>query len=283
MQPPEPISVTALFPEVRRRLLALLAGLSDDEWRAPTVCAGWSVKDVALHLLGGDLGNLSRRRDGLAGGLSAYAPPGADLADPAILAVALGRWNEGWIEAARRLSPRLLCELLAVTGDALHAYYRGLDLAALGGPVSWAGPDPAPVWLDVAREYTEQWTHQAQIRDALGRPGLRERRLFAPVLATFMHALPYTLRGVAAPVGTCLRVTITGEAGGEWLAVRQADRWILGTDPAQVADAAAALDQDRAWRLFTKGLTRDAALRAVRMTGDRALAGAVLDMVSIIA
>ena len=98
-----------------------------------------------------------------------------------------------------------------------------------------------------------------------------------------MRALPHTLRSVAAPAGACLRVTITGEAGGEWLAVRQADRWILGRDPARPADAAVTLDQDRAWRLFTKGLTRDAALQAVRMTGDRALAGAALDMVAIIA
>ena len=83
MQPLEPVSIVALFPEVRRHLLALLAGLSAEEWRTPTACAGWSVKDVALHLLGGDLGNLSRRRDGLTGALDAYAPPGADLADPA--------------------------------------------------------------------------------------------------------------------------------------------------------------------------------------------------------
>ncbi|HEX3202686.1 MAG TPA: hypothetical protein VHW42_12245 [Actinomycetes bacterium] len=38
-------------------------------------------------------------------------------------------------------------------------------------PVSWVGPDPAPNWLDVAREYSERWTHQQQIRDAAEIPG----------------------------------------------------------------------------------------------------------------
>ncbi len=48
-----------LLPEERAALLDLLAGLTDDEWARPTACAGWSVKDVALHILGGDLGNLA--------------------------------------------------------------------------------------------------------------------------------------------------------------------------------------------------------------------------------
>lgn len=48
-----------------------------------------------------------------------------------------------------------------------------LDLNALGGPVEWAtGSDPAPAWLDIAREYMERYIHQRQIRDATGRPGL---------------------------------------------------------------------------------------------------------------
>lgn len=107
----------------------------------------------------------------------------ADLSDAATLAETIAHWNEAWMVAARRLSPRLLCELLTETGEALKAFYRGLDLAR-GDAVSWAGPKPAPVWLDIVREHTEQWVHQAQIRDALDLPVLDEPRLFAPVLTT---------------------------------------------------------------------------------------------------
>jgi uncharacterized protein (TIGR03083 family) len=66
MQPVEPVAVLDLFPEERRHLLELLNGLTAKEWAAPTVCPGWSVKDVAAHLLGGDLSELARGRDGFA-------------------------------------------------------------------------------------------------------------------------------------------------------------------------------------------------------------------------
>jgi hypothetical protein len=48
----------------RSDLLDLVVGLSDDEWFAPTRIPGWSVKDLALHILDDDLGWLSRGRAG---------------------------------------------------------------------------------------------------------------------------------------------------------------------------------------------------------------------------
>src|SRR5688572_28031993 len=61
--------------------------------------------------------------------------------------------------------------------------------------VSWAGDEESPNWFDIARELTERWHHQQQIRDATGRPALYERYL-APVLDTFVRAVPFTYRGV---------------------------------------------------------------------------------------
>ena len=64
MRPLEPILAGALFQEIRKELLLLLKGLEEEEWGRQTTAGKWSVKDVALHILGGDIGNLSRRRDG---------------------------------------------------------------------------------------------------------------------------------------------------------------------------------------------------------------------------
>ncbi len=126
------------------------------------------------------------------------------------------------------MSPRLLIELLALTGELTEAYFSSLDMTALGMPVDWAGPDPAPIWLDVAREYTERWVHQQHIRDAVGRPGLKERRWLAPVLDTFVRGLPRALRDAPTPDGVTLRLVIRGDAGGEWVALRQNGEWMLG-------------------------------------------------------
>ena len=49
-----------LFPDLLQRLFSLLSGLSEGDWRKPTAWPGWSVKDVALHRLGIEIGNLSR-------------------------------------------------------------------------------------------------------------------------------------------------------------------------------------------------------------------------------
>jgi uncharacterized protein (TIGR03083 family) len=271
--------VLDLFPAERRSLVELLTGLTGEQWNMPTVCPGWTVRDVASHVLGVDIGNLSRRRDGFRDP-GAAGPVGETWTE---LVTFLNQFNELWVAAARRISPRLLCELLAFTGEAIAAYFRGLDLSAMGGSVAWAGPDAAPVWLDVAREYTERWIHQQQIRDAVGLPGLKVPYYFAPVLATFVHALPHALRDVAASPGTCVRLTISGRAGGTWIAMRAEDIWLLGQDRDGPVAVTVTLDQEEAWRLFTRGMARNEVLERMHIAGDRALGEKVLDMVSIIA
>lgn len=278
-KPLGPALIVHLFPEERQHLLQLLDTLTDDDWNAPTICPGWSVKDIALHLLGDDIGRISRGRDAFRG--AAFVPKGNRDFESELLEFINYR-NELWVEAARRISPRLLCDLLRFMGDETQRYFESLDLFAIGEPVSWAGLAPAPVWLDIAREYTERWLHHQQIRDALGRPGLTEPRLFAPVLDTFVRALPHTFRDVQAPVGTHVRFTITGDAGGVWSLVQEG-RWALFRDVSAVPQSTVTMDADTAWRLFTKGIFREVALERTKIAGDRSLGLKVLDTVSIIA
>jgi len=195
MKPVEPIVVVDLFEPMLDRLLQLLRQLSEQEWRNATPCKGWTVKDIALHLLGDEIGQISRGRDK---DTSSILPPGADLVS------SINRQNELWVEATRRMSPRLICDLLDATGHEVVQYFKCLDLMAMNGIVSWAGP--APVWFDVAREYTERWHHQQHICEAVGQPGLTEAVFLTPVLDTFVRALPYTFRAVSAPEQTVVRL-----------------------------------------------------------------------------
>jgi len=84
----------------------------------------------------------------------------------------VNQWNQEWTLAARRMSPRLLRELMACTAPEVEAHFVVADPEAMGVPVSWAGPDPAPAWLDIAREFTERWRRQQQIRGATALPPL---------------------------------------------------------------------------------------------------------------
>jgi uncharacterized protein (TIGR03083 family) len=275
MRPVGRVEVVHVLPEERLYLLEFLRRLSAEQWNLPTVCPGWSVGDIARHLLGDDLGRLSRVRDGFRD--VRQAEPGEDL-------VALvNRLNEQWVTALRRLSSRVVCDLLEVTGEWTQAHFAALDLEAIGSPVSWVGPDPAPVWLDVAREYTERWHHQQQMRDAVGAPELVSRRIFAPVLATFVFAMPWTYRSMAADEGATVTLQIRGESGGEWTIQREGNAWRLYTGAPDRPTAQVALDQSIAWRLYTKGITRSEAERHARIDGDDHLARVALGMVSVIA
>jgi len=276
MKRPTAIYVADRFPGLRLRLLELLGGLSAEEWSQPTAARLWLVKDVVAHLLGGDLGNLSRRRD-------AFTPPGTPIPDFAGLVKFINELNHEWVRAARRLSPRVLCDLLEFTGPQMEAYFSSLDPDALGGSVSWAGPDPAPVWLDVAREFTERWHHQQQIRDATGRLPLYDPYFLGPVLDTFVRALPYSFRDTVAPEGTVIGIAISGEAGGSWALRRGQDAWELfvGIDAPPAAEVV--LSQDAAWRLFTRGIDPGQARHLATVRGNSALAAPLFATLAVIA
>ena len=274
MQPVGPILVNDLFEPMLERQLHLLRSLSEQEWRNATPCAGWTVKDLALHLLGDDIGQLSRGRDH---DFSSLLPPGADLVER------INKNNQLWVEATRRMSQRLICELLDITGHQVVDYFKSLDLMAMNGVVSWAGPDPAPVWLDVAREYTERWHHQQHIREAVGQPGLLEARFLAPVLDTFVRALPHTFRAASAPVRTAIQLTVVGDAGQSWCLLRDEARWALFRGTPVAPSAVVTLDEQTAWRLFTKGIAKDKARESAHIAGDEALAATLFEAVAIIA
>ena len=274
-QSPKPVLAVDLFPKVLDQLLKLLISLEPEEWNKPTVCQGWSVKDVALHLLGGEIGNLSLRRD--------RHSVGTSIDGWEQLVAFVNDWNQQWVQTTRRISSPILIDLLELTGGQMCDCFRSLDPYAMGGPVSWIGPEPAPVWVDMAREYTERWHHQQHIRDAVDQPGIKQPRYMAPVLETFVLALPRTFRSTSAPEGTTMTLTIKGESGCEWSIRREDGDWRLYQGAPEQPDAGVLIEQDIAWRLFTRGLSQDVAVQYINFTGDQTLGMIVLDLVSIIA
>jgi uncharacterized protein (TIGR03083 family) len=269
------ILVVDRFEPLRAHLLELLSGLDEDDWSRATAAPRWSVKDVTAHLLGGDIGILSRVRD-------EYSQPSARLTDYGDLVRLVDRLNDEWIVAARRISPRVLQELLAFTGPRVESYFASLDLHAIDGPVSWAGLDAAPVWFDVAREFTERWHHQQQIRDATGRQPLDDPYFFAPVLDTFSRALPFSFRHAVAPSGTSVRFQISGDAGGVWFLQHGAQGWDFVATPASDPAANVVLPQEIAWRLFTKGIDRDRARTQAIVRGQEDLVSPIFGATAII-
>lgn len=275
--PLRPIDAVPLFAPLHEELLALLRGLQPEDWARPTVCAGWAVRDLAAHLLDGDIRRLSITRDG-------WMPPAPDkqIANYGDLVAFLNGLNAQWVSASRRISPRMLTDLLALTGPQVSAYFQALDPEGPAAfPVAWAGETESKNWFDIAREYTERWHHQQQIREAVGAPGLIARRWLHPVLDTFLRALPHSYRDTAAPMGTQVAVSITGDAGGDWLLVRREGYWQLAAGEAEAPASRIRTDADTAWRLFTKGLPRLTAAPRVEITGNQTLGEVFLSALAI--
>lgn len=287
MNPVEPIFTVELFPGLSTELLGVLKSLPSDAWDLPTACADWSVKDVAAHLLGGNLGRLSFGRDRLK-----HPRLGALSMDYEALVQAIDRQNAEWVSIAQRFSYPLLVDFVELTDPQLYQYFRALPPFEPSGPaVAWAGDSQSPNWFDIAREYTEKWLHQQHIREAVGRPVLAERKWLFPVLDTFLRALPHTYRSLEAADGTAIGFQITGEAGGDWWLRREQAAWRLYAGQAAGAAARVSLDQDTAWRLFTKGyrpgyrpgLRPETAQSGIQFEGDAALGMRILQMVAIMA
>lgn len=271
MRTPQPILTGPLFAPIHDELMSLLRGLSADEWLAPTVAGAWKVRDVAAHLLDTGLRRLSMHRD-------AHTPPLAPDAFANGLSGFVNDINASGVAWAQRLSPALLIDLHDRTGPQLAQFLASVDpFSDAHYPVSWAGEERSPMWFDVARELTERWHHQQQIRDAVGRPPLHQ--FLAPVLDTFIRAMPYTYRDLDAPEGTAVVLRITEEGEGVWSLVREGARWQLYADAASSPTTTIALRGDAAWRVFTKQKIDPRA----RIEGDARYAEPLLGMIAIIA
>ena len=98
-----------------------------------------------------------------------------------------------------------------------------------------------------------------------------------------MRALPHTYRGLKAEEGTVLVFKIEGPAGGGWSLWRAPAQWVLYHGVDEGAAAMVQLDQETAWRLFTKGMVPEEARNRVTIKGDRNMGSKILDMVSLMA
>jgi len=278
MKAVEPVDLAPLFPGLHAELMTLLRGLRSEDWRLPTACSRWSVKDIVAHLLDTCLRRLSLGRD------QHELAPDQPISSYADLVGYLNQLNAEWVAAMQRVSPRVLMDLLDLAEPQLHAYLGSLDPGAPARfGVAWAGEDSSLNWFDVGREYTERWIHQQQIREAVGAPGLDSRRWLHPALDIFVRALPHTYQSVSAPLRTTLRLEITGEAGGVWTLAQAGDHWELYSGADSNSSARVSMAQDTAWKLFSKGLSAEKARRDIRLEGDERLGRPILAALAVMA
>lgn len=272
-----PIDVVHLLPVLDKKLINLLNSLAPGEWDQQTIAKLWTVKDVAVHLLDGNIRILSILRDGYFGE-QANANSHQELVD------FLNRLNADWVKAMKRVSPRMIIFLLEVTGPLFCDYFKSLNpLENSLLAVDWAGETESKNWMEIGREYSEKWLHQQQIRDAVNKPGLMIRELYYPFIDIFMLALPHTYRHTQADNGATVKMTVTTEIGGSWYLTRTEGRWILSKNFEGNPSCELIIDPETAWKLFSKSWRHEDVRNKIVVHGDHDLAEPALRMVSVMA
>ena len=272
----DPILCSHLLRRVDERLIDLLSSLTPSEWDLKTIVPLWRVRDVAAHLLDTILRKLSMVRD------SCYVES-VSIRSPEDVITLVNRLNREGVTVYRRLSPKVLIGMMKEACEQSACFHESLDpLLPAAFAVSWAGEERSLNWFDTARELTERWHHQQQIRLATNRPGIMTPELYHPVLDCFVRGLPHVYRGVDAPLGTLLLLEISGECGGQWFLSKGSAGWHFVKPTDREWASRVSIPQELAWRVFTKGIDRDSARSQIEVNGDRDLGEKVLQLTAIV-
>jgi hypothetical protein len=278
MQSQNIIYTAHLFPLLDEQLISLLRSLTTEEWNQPTIAKLWTVKDIASHLLDGNIRTLSLSRD------QHRIEPDRAINSYQDLVDYLNQLNADWVKATKRMSPQVLTDLLEITGRQCSAYWQEIDLFADATfSVAWAGEQTSMNWFHVAREYTEKFIHQQQIREAVGKQGLLTKQFFYPFVDTFMRALPYTYRNTTAETGTTVELIVSSDIGGSWFVSKHETEWALLNKPVNEVAAQVIIDPQTAWKLFSKGITPAEARKKVTIHKNETLGEVALTMLSVMA
>jgi len=276
--PLAPTLVADLFLPLQEELVRVLRGLPAGAWDLPTTSRRWRVREIAAHILDGQLRRVSTQRDG-----HPPPPPAAPMLENADLVRFLDDLNATFVEMSRRLSPRLLIELLEWVGPRLADTARAADPYGAGVfAVSWAGEARSAAWFDLARDLTEHWHHQQQIRLAAGIPLLLEACYSVPVMDTFARALPFAYRDVSAPDATAVEVAVGPPVDRVYALRREGRRWLLLDGAAEAPMARISIDAESAWRIFTGSLSREEARQRAAVSGAPALFDPFFGVVAIV-
>jgi hypothetical protein len=273
-----PIHTLPLFPILDDLLIDLLKSLTEEEWNAQTVAKKWKVKDIASHLLDGNLRGLSISRDHFFGEKPENINSYSDLVD------FLNHLNMSWTSATKRLSPNVIITLLETTGKEYYEHLLTLNPSENAiFSVAWAGEETSLNWFHIAREYTEKFLHQQQIRHAVGKPGLLTKNLFYPFIHTFMQALPHAYKNVKADNDTIVTLIVNSEIGGQWNIIKKDNQWKFINSFSAEPNAIIKINPDDAWLLFSKGMTQNEAKEKVQIIRDKELGEIALNIISVMA
>jgi uncharacterized protein (TIGR03084 family) len=199
-----PEVVSALADE-HDELDALVDGLDEEAWGAPTPAEGWAVRDQLSHLAFFDqaaaeaIGDPAGFATRAAAAVEAYRRTGAD---PMAEHLARGRSMTG-------------AEILAWWRRARRELLQAARTLRAGERLAWFGPDMGALSFVSAR-LMETWAHGQDVADALGvERAATSRLMHVAQLGVRTRRFSYAVRGLEPPTAAVV-VELEGPAGERW-------------------------------------------------------------------
>jgi uncharacterized protein (TIGR03083 family) len=140
----------------RRRLETLLEDRSDEEWRSPSRCEGWTVQDVVAHLVSVNVFWVASVLAGVAGNPTRLLATFDPATHPALL-----------VEASRSLSPHEVLDQFVTSNDGFLGALATLDEAGWSTPAE-TPLGHVPMRLLAHHALWDSWVHERDIVIPLG-------------------------------------------------------------------------------------------------------------------
>ncbi len=254
-----------------RDVVALLRGLSPDDWSRPTDLAGWDVRAVAAHL--------AHLESELAGNEQVAVDVPADL--PHITSP-MGSYTERGPLARAAWSPaEIVDELEAAAAARLEALRADPPTDGAASPPRTPGGIGWSWETLLSNRPLDVWMHEQDIRRAVGRPGGLDSPAAGHTVAVFARGLGYVVgKRVAPEPGTTVVLDVTG-AHPVHAAVRVGDDGRATTLAADPAAPTVTLRMDLESYIVLAGGRRAPSDVPAEVVGNRELGERVLGSLAV--
>lgn len=273
------IETLHLFPKLTEEFLKLLREIEPSDWLKPSPIKGRTVKDLVSHVIDGSLRNISMQRDNF---MDNSNIPNINSYDDLINHIQ--KLNTDWMNVSKRLSPEILIDFLEYSDKEFYEFIKSKNPKGKAiFSVAWAGESESENWFDTAREYTEKWHHQMQIRLALDKQILLDTEYSEPLYDTFMIALPHLYREFSNfENGTKIKISLTGKLNKSWIIEWQTDKWIFTDSLKPDIYTSVEIPDDIAWLIFTNtDRDKEKYKTRIKINGDKSIGLKLLDLVTV--
>jgi uncharacterized protein (TIGR03083 family) len=199
--PEDLAGLVAAYQQTTQAVVDLGRSCTEEDFAKPTACPGWTVKDQISHVVG------------LESWLHTGDVPHVDVPDYDHLRHEAGRFIERSVEIRRPLKASAIVDELETLAAQRVKQFSAPDMTI--DTVVRGAWGPAAAGDNLRTRILDIWTHEQDIRQAVGRPGDLDSGGAAVFMDLLFAALPRLVaREAAIPPGNVVIFDVTGPVLG---------------------------------------------------------------------